>query len=192
MAKSWPKHWMHHVAQVLNPLFKKISSVQSLQDTIGGGSAPCLCLNEWVLIATWKNQLPLITLIDPGPTLVSTYPITFDLKKYRPPKGQQTGIHHTLKSVVVYKGGSVDKGHYVFLSSSACVPIPWDCWPKGVCTRRISTEFDTYLKLMSTKKVNCAVFSSQRESRVHNIRVDSIKNETSKKKKLPERANPPA
>jgi hypothetical protein len=31
---------------------------------------------------------------------------------------------------------------------------------------------------MSTKKLNCTVFSSQRESRVHNIRVDSIKNET--------------
>jgi hypothetical protein len=42
-----------------------------------------------------------------------------DLKKYQPHKGQQTGIHHTLKEVVTHKGGSVDKGHYVtYIQSS--------------------------------------------------------------------------
>ena len=36
-----------------------------------------------------------------------------DLKNCPPHKGQKTGIYHSLKVVVVHKGGSVDKGHYV-------------------------------------------------------------------------------
>jgi uncharacterized UBP type Zn finger protein len=52
-------------------------------------------------------------------TNITTYPIAWNLKKCQPHKGEQTGIHHTLKAVVVHKGGSVDKGHYV-LGQQAC------------------------------------------------------------------------
>ena len=42
-----------------------------------------------------------------------TYPGALDLQKCQPSKGQKTGTHHSLKAVVVHKGSSVNKGHYV-------------------------------------------------------------------------------
>jgi hypothetical protein len=41
MAKAWPERRMQHVAQVLHPVFKKTSSVQSLQDTNATGTNRC-------------------------------------------------------------------------------------------------------------------------------------------------------
>ncbi len=42
-----------------------------------------------------------------------TYPTVLDLQKCQSFKGQETGNHHVLKVVVVHKGSSVVKGHYV-------------------------------------------------------------------------------
>jgi hypothetical protein len=42
-----------------------------------------------------------------------TYPMALDLQQCQSSKGQKTGSNHVLKAVVVHKGSSVDKGHYV-------------------------------------------------------------------------------
>ena len=42
-----------------------------------------------------------------------TYPGALNLQKCQPFKGQKTGTHHFLKAVVVHKGSSVNRGHYV-------------------------------------------------------------------------------
>jgi hypothetical protein len=42
-----------------------------------------------------------------------TYPGALNLQKCQPSKGQKTGTHHFLKAVVVHKGSSVNRGHYV-------------------------------------------------------------------------------
>ena len=42
-----------------------------------------------------------------------TYPGALNLQKCQSFKGQKTGTHHFLKAVVVHKGSSVNRGHYV-------------------------------------------------------------------------------
>jgi hypothetical protein len=63
--------------------------------------------------ATLIFQINRVAMTGQKETNRTTYPIGLNLKNCQPHKGKKTGIHHSLKSVVVHKGDLVDEGHYV-------------------------------------------------------------------------------
>ena len=58
-------------------------------------------------------QINRVTMKGQKVTNRTTYPKALDLQRCQPLRGQKTGTHHGLKAVVVHKGSSVGKGHYV-------------------------------------------------------------------------------